>query len=134
MDWKGCLNKREVKQIKPDLDMAKSLEETSANKMISSNELKLRTETVGAKISLSYDAVREILESIALRKGFKIYNHICYTPFIKEILKQYDIAEEFDGLRKIRNDINYYGKSVSIQQAQEILSRLDTLLEQLKKI
>lgn len=134
MDWQDCLRKQEAKQIKPDTEMAKSLQETSANKSISSKELKLRPETAAAKISLSYDAVRELLESLSLKNGFKIYNHICYTVFLKEILKQSDIAEEFNELRKIRNDINYYGKSVSLEEARHILNRLDALLGKLRKI
>ena len=72
MNWKDCLQKREAKQMKPDMEMAKSLQETSSNKAISSSELKLRPETAAAKISLSYDAVREFLESLSLKKGFKI--------------------------------------------------------------
>jgi len=134
MNWKDCLQKREAKQMKPDMEMAKSLQETSSNKAISSSELKLRPETAAAKISLSYDAVREFLESLSLKKGFKIYNHVCYTIFLKEIIKESDLAEEFDALRKIRNDVNYYGKSISLEEAQHVLTRLNALLRKIKKL
>ena len=134
MNWKDCLQKREAKQMKPDMEMAKSLQETSSNKAIASSELKLRLETAAAKISLSYDAVREFLESLSLKKGFKIYNHVCYTIFLKEIIKESDLAEEFDALRKIRNDVNYYGKSISLEEAQHVLTRLNELYKKIKKI
>ncbi|MGM5488097.1 MAG: hypothetical protein ACQESG_04065 [Nanobdellota archaeon] len=68
-----------------------------------------------AKITLLYDALRELLEVI--EEGYKIYNHECYTAFLKEILDQPRYAEEFDKLRKIRNGINYYGKTVSQAEA-----------------
>ena len=133
MNWNTCLRQKEAKPIKPDLEMAASLEKTSANKAYSSELLELKEETVASKISLDYDAVRELLEAIALRHGFKIYNHVCYTGFLKEILKQTDLAEEFDELRIIRNDINYYGKNVSIIEAKEVLKRLEKLRVSLLK-
>ena len=88
MNWNTCLRQKEAKPIKPDLEMATSLEKTSANKAFSSQLLELKEETVASKIPLHYDSVRELLEAIALRKGFKIYNHVCYTGFLKEILKE----------------------------------------------
>ena len=134
MNWNTCLRQKEAKPIKPDLEMATSLEKTSANKMFSSQLLEIKEETVASKISLEYDSVRELLEAIALRKGFKIYNHVCYTGFLKEILKKMELAEEFDELRIIRNDINYYGKEVSIIEAKEVLKRLENLRVNLLKL
>ena len=134
MNWNTCLRQKEAKPIKPDLEMATSLEKTSANKTFSSQLLELKEETVASKISLHYDSVRELLEAIALRKGFKIYNHVCYTGFLKEILKKMELAEEFDELRIIRNDINYYGKEVSIIEAKEVLKRLENLRVNLLKL
>ena len=113
--------------MQPDEEMAKSLQKTSANKAFSSKELELKQETAASKISLSYDAVRELLEAITLLKGYKIYNHVCYTAFLKEILRANEHTEEFDFLRKIRNDINYYGKEVTLKEAEEILARLEAL-------
>ena len=134
MNWNTCLRQREAKPIKPDIEMAASLEKTSANKAFSSHLLELKEETVSSKISLHYDSVRELLEAITLRKGFKIYNHICYTGFLKEILKETELAEEFDDLRVIRNDINYYGKEVSVIEAKDVLKRLENLRTKLLKI
>ncbi len=134
MNWNMCLRQREAKPIKPDTEMATSLEKTSANKVFSSQLLELKEETVASKISLHYDSVRELLEAIALHRGFKIYNHVCYTGFLKEIMTETELAEEFDELRVIRNDINYYGKEVSIIEAKEVLKRLESLRKKLLKI
>ena len=134
MNWNTCLRQKEAKVIKPDLEMATSLEKTSANKAFSSQLLELKEETVASKISLQYDSVRELLEAIALRHGFKIYNHVCYTGFLKEILKETELAEEFDELRVIRNDINYYGKEVSVIEAKEVLKKLEELRANLLKL
>lgn len=134
MDWKRCIEKRESKQITADVEMAEALEKTSANKAFSVKELALREETVGAKLSLAYDAARELLEAIALRKGWKIYNHVCYTAFLREVMQKSEIAEEFDSLRKIRNDINYYGKEISVTEAQNLLDRLEALRQEILRL
>lgn len=133
MNWNACLRQREAKPIKPDTEMAASLEKTSTNKAFSSQLLELKEETVASKISLHYDSVRELLEAIALRRGFKIYNHVCYTGFLKELMKEVELAEDFDELRIIRNDINYYGKEVSVIEAAEVLKRLENLRANLLK-
>lgn len=134
MNWKNCLQRQEAKRIKADKEMAASLEKTSMNKAFSSQLLALKQETAASKISLHYDSVRELLEAIALDQGFKIYNHTCYTGFLKEIMKEEELAEEFNELRIIRNEINYYGKEISLIEASEILHRLEHLRTKLLKI
>lgn len=132
-DWKDCIKDCEAKQINPDIEMASSLLKISKNKLISAKELILREETAASKVSLNYDSVRELLEAIALIKGFKIYNHVCYVSFLKEILNLPDIADEFNSLRIIRNDINYYGKEISIEESEDVIKRLIDLHKELVK-
>ena len=84
------------------------------------------------KISLLYDALREYLECIALEHGYKIYNHECYSAFLKEIMNLSKEANLFDSLRKIRNNINYYGRDVSKEEAERIISDLKELIGKFK--
>ncbi len=133
-DWKNCMKRTEAKEIEPDKEMASSLIKASENKLTSAEELKLREQTAAAKISLIYDSVRELLEAMALRKGFKIYNHICYTAFLEEVINEKELAEDFDDLRKVRNDINYYGKEISLEEAKEVLDKLKILRKSLLKL
>lgn len=86
MDWKECCNKRLVKDAKPDADMIKSLAESSENKLESESRLSMSDVTAVSKVSLAYDSLRELLEALALKNGYKIYNHECYAAFLKEIL------------------------------------------------
>ncbi|MDP4012152.1 MAG: hypothetical protein Q8R00_00910 [Candidatus Nanoarchaeia archaeon] len=127
VDWNSCLKKIEAKKVQPDLEMAESLIKTSQNKLISAGELELKKETIASKISLLYDSVRELLEAIAIKKGFKIYNHICYTAFLKEIIDNNDLADDFDELRRVRNDVNYYGKEIPLLDAKSVLADLGLL-------
>jgi len=131
MDWNECLKKRIAKEVIEDEELINSLLKTSKNKLDSERKLELNEITSASKISLLYDSLRELLEALSLKKRFKIYNHECYTYFLKEILNETQIAEEFDDLRKIRNIINYYGKEISIQEAKDVLERMNSLRDKI---
>ena len=103
MDWEECIKRKIVKSVSIDSDLIDSLIKTSSNKSSSEEKLGLDFTTAESKISLAYDSLRELLEALAIKNRFKIYNHECYTYFLKEILKKSAIADEFDELRKIRD-------------------------------
>jgi len=134
MDWSECVGNRIVKDIKKDDALISSLLRTSENKIISCDKLELDEQTAESKISLAYDSLREILEALAICRGFKIYNHECYTSFLNEVLNESEKAEEFDELRKIRNSINYYGKSISINESEKIIGRIKNLRDKILPI
>ncbi|MEM4397560.1 MAG: hypothetical protein QW757_02965 [Candidatus Woesearchaeota archaeon] len=131
MDWQYCLKKRIAKEIKEDKNLIISLLNISETKIKSVEALS--EEFFVSKISLLYDALREILEAIAIKKGYKIYNHECYTSFIKEILNLSREADIFDNLRKIRNSINYYGKEIEKYEAEELIKSLKEQINIFKK-
>lgn len=127
MDWIECLDKRIVKNIKEDRELINSLIKTSENKLKSSDELKMNEVNTSSKFSLAYDSLRELLEAISLKNGFKIYNHECYTYFLKEILKENICGDEFDEIRKARNKVNYYGQEITIEEAEQMINRIKEL-------
>ena len=131
MDWKDCIKKRIAKAVGIDLDLIESLTKTSYNKLLSEEKLSLDSSTSGSKISLAYDSLRELLEALAIKKGFKIYNNECYTYFLKEVLEESIKGDEFDELRKIRNSINYYGKEILLDEAKEVLGRIKILRKEI---
>lgn len=127
MDWEICCNKKVVKTVKPDIDMIKSLIKSSKNKLESEIKLIMNDVTASSKLTLAYDSLRELLEALALKNGYKVYNHECYSAFLKEIIKASDKGDEFDEIRKIRNAVNYYGQEISAEEAREIIARIKTL-------
>ncbi|MBI3190539.1 hypothetical protein HYZ41_02445 [archaeon] len=98
IDWKSCLDTLTAKDVKPDEDMIKSLIKMSKNKLLSEEKLEMSDVTAASKLSLAYDSLRELLEALALKKGYKIYNHECFTAFLKEVIKQSDKGDEFDDI------------------------------------
>ncbi len=103
---------------------------------------KLRIETVTSAVkneknisiyaATAYDALRELIGSIALRKEFKILNHLCLVAFIDEILNDEESAREFDRYRKIRNNIDYYGRKIDYISGAEIIKKIVKLYEKIR--
>lgn len=134
MDWTACKkNKNLVKEVKADKNLMASLVKSSSKKIYSESLLELNDDTASSKISLSYEALRELLEAVALSKGYKIYNHECYCSFLKEVVNESSLGTEFDEFRKIRNAVNYYGKEVTAEEAKATLEKMNLLTGKIKK-
>ena len=127
MDFNECLKKRIAKEVNVEEELISSLIKTSKNKLDSEEKLELNEITLVSKIFLLYDSLRELLEALAIKNGYKIYNHECYTYFLKEILHQSIKGDEFDELRKIRNVVNYYAKDLNLAEGKSILERMKLL-------
>src|SRR3989338_2713967 len=134
MDWKECVERRLAKKIHADIALINSLKETSKNKSISAASLEISEVTSSSVITLCYDSLRELLEALALSHSYKIYNHECYTCFLKSVLNKEEIADAYDQVRKIRNAINYYGRKISVEEMKTTLVGIKSLIEQCKKL
>ncbi len=132
MDWKECCDKRIVKNVSKDEELINSLIKTSENKLKTQEKIITDNITASSKFSLAYDSLRELIEALSLKSGFKIYNHEGYTAFLKEIVKNSALGEKFDDLRKIRNSINYYGKEISIEDSKKLINLVKELREKIK--
>jgi len=132
MNLKSCSDKRLVKRVSGDNELIKSLSESSFSKYKAMKMIKLDDSTGPAKISLMYDSVREYMEAVVLSNGYKIYNHECYCAVFREALNESLLADEFDEYRKLRNDINYYGRKISKDEAMKVIKNMKSFLEKLK--
>ncbi|MBM3247722.1 hypothetical protein FJZ17_04265 [Candidatus Pacearchaeota archaeon] len=130
MDWRECIKERVVKDVNLDSNLIKSTKEIAELK-IKSAEILPENHYI-SRITLLYDALRGLLEAISLEKGYKIYNHECYTAFIGEILNLSKEASLFDELRKIRNGINYYGKTLDKTEAEQTIKSIKELIKRFK--
>ena len=61
---------------------------------------------------------------LSLKKGFKVYNHECYTFFLKEVMKESVKGDEFDEIRKVRNKVNYYGQEITPDKSLEMIEKI----------
>ena len=115
-----------------DNNLIKSLIQSSNKKLKSQKKLELDDDTSSSKVSLSYDAVLELLEALAISKGYKIYNHECFTAFLKQVMMESELGDKFDNFRKIRNSVNYYGKEISSAEANPLIDDMASFIVELK--
>jgi len=127
MNWDECKKKRIVMEIFPRVEQVESLLSSSKKKFISYNQLNINEDTASSKAGLLYDSLRTILEALAIKRGFKIYNHDCITCFLKEICNEVVLAETFDKYRVVRNGFNYYGEDISVENAKLMIRDLERL-------
>ncbi|MBI2208406.1 hypothetical protein HYU50_02825 [Candidatus Woesearchaeota archaeon] len=117
MRFQDFIEQGKARKGSPDVSKVKSLLETSNNHLLFLENQKINEVSAGSILTTYYEALREIVEAICLKEGFKVYSHEAFTYFLKE--KNEDIiAIKFDNLRKLRNSINYYGEKISYKEAE----------------
>ena len=134
INWEMCKEQNFAKRVQPDLNQINSILESAANREKTANLLPFNDTTKETVISLAYDVLRELLEALALKKGYKIYNHECFSCFLHSIMKEESLSLEFDSLRMLRNSINYYGKKLPLEDAKISLVKLNNLISDIKKL
>lgn len=132
MDWTGCKINGFVKSVKEDKPLVSSLLKSSSKKLYSGNLLVLNENTASSKISLIYDSLRELLEALALMQRYKIYNHECYCAFLKEVMNKSSLGSTFDGFRRLRNGVNYYGEDITAAEAEHLIKEMNEFINTIK--
>jgi hypothetical protein len=79
---------------------------------------------------MAYESLRQHLEALAFEEGFKVYSHEAYTAYLLD-KKLTVLAHRFDRLRKLRNGVHYYGRSVEQSTASSALRTVLASIEEL---
>ena len=133
MNFEEQLKKGNIKKIPKDDLRFRSLFKTSeesllAIKMIPLNEIS--SKTIMREL---YEALREFVECIGFFHGYKFSNHISMVDFLNDFLKENLISIKFNRYRRIRNDINYYGKNIDIETTKKAMIEIPEMIDKLKK-
>lgn len=115
-----------------DVQKTKALIKMSETNLKAVGLLPINDITASSVLSLSYESLREILEAMCLVEGYKVYSHEAFTSYLSK-LKEDNIAVEFDRFRKLRNGVNYYGKTVSVDIALDSKDQIKLLCLKLKE-
>ena len=134
MNWEECKMRRFVKKENSNSSLIASLKKISERKLLMDSFSPLNEETAAAKFVVNYDSLREILEAVALMKGFKIYNHECFSAFLGEFLGMKEASVRFDRFRRVRNSINYYGEDLLVQEGKFLIEEVLELRGEVLKI
>lgn len=124
MDWSECNENGFIKKSDIDKHQISSLIISSKDRLITNDRIILDEISSSTKISIVYETLRELLEALALKNGYKIHNHECFCSFLKEICNEEKLSEEFNSFRIIRNKVNYYGKKIPLNEAASIIEKI----------
>ena len=97
-------------------------------------EIKITELSKRKLVSNYYDSLRSLLEAISLLKWYKIYSHEAFTYFLKDYLNKNILSLKFDRFRKIRNALNYYGKSLQLNEAKEMILEIKEMIYEIKRL
>ena len=133
MKFEDFIKEGKVRKATPDRLMANSIIKNTLEDLKFLEMTKITELSKRKIVSNYYDSLRSLLEAISLLNGYKIYSHEAFTYFLKEILNQDALPLKFDRFRKIRNGLNYYGKSIQLSEAIEIIEELKTTINEIIK-
>ena len=133
MNFKDFINDGKVRKATPDRFMAESIIKNTFEDLKFLEQTKLTELSKRKLVTNYYDSLRSLLEAVSLLKGYKIYSHEAFTYFLKDELHQNILSLKFDRFRKIRNGLNYYGKSIQLNEAKEIIEELKRVINEIKQ-
>lgn len=118
----------------PDLGEAKSLIAQSKRRLNDIQELPLNKDNASFRFESAYESIREALQAFLSIEGYKPYSHEAIFSFAleKKLLHEHEIFKA-DRYREIRNDINYRGKTVTVEEAREIILFVKQIMPNLEK-
>ncbi len=133
MRFGDFIKEGKARKATPDRLMAESLIKNTFEDLKFLAQTKLTELSKRKLVSNYYESLRSLLEAISLLKGYKIYSHEAFTYFLKEKLNQDVLSLKFDRFRKIRNGLNYYGKSIRLNEAKDIIEELRRAINEIKR-
>ncbi|MFH1511456.1 MAG: hypothetical protein ABIF10_07225, partial [Candidatus Woesearchaeota archaeon] len=93
--------------------------------------LKLDSSNASVIFRELYECLRQAMEAVGYRKGYKFENHESLRVFAEEILQNSQLAKDFDRYRRIKNGINYYGDSVSVETTAKAILDMQKYIQEI---
>jgi hypothetical protein len=113
--FEDFIKKGQVRKALPDKALARSLINTGKNDLSFLESVKIEERSARKVMANYYDVLRSLLEAMTALDGFKVYSHEAFTFYLKE-KGEAVFAVQFDRFCKVRNKINYYGKTISVEE------------------
>ncbi|HLD87017.1 MAG TPA: hypothetical protein VJB12_03050 [Candidatus Nanoarchaeia archaeon] len=131
-DFGRFLKEGKVRRGEKDAMLATSLVQMAEQDLEFLRPLRITEISARRIVSNYYDVMRSLLEAMAALDGYKVYSHEAFTDYLDEVKGEQRLSERFDRLRKIRNGINYYGKSITIEEAEELALEMIALISAIR--
>lgn len=131
-NWNDCLKNNSAKKISEDVKRAKSLIQTSKDRVDLIKDI--NNKNCNFVFEDYYTSLMELLQAITFIRGFNILNHICLGFFLRDVLERVDLFEIFDDLRYKRNSLTYYGNKMEFEIAKDAINKCKKIISELNKI
>ena len=131
MRFEDFIKKGLAKRSSKDMQLAKSLMSAAEQDMAFLKPLPLNESSARKIVSNYYDVLRSLLEADASLNGFKVYSHEAFTYYLIEN-KEEALSVKFERVRKIRNSINYYGKTIGVEEAEDTINEIAHIIDKIK--
>lgn len=131
MRFDDFLKEGSVQNASQDPQKAKALVKMAFNNLAVSKKIRLDDESASLVLSSAYESLRQVLEAITLTEGYKVFSHLAYTYYLLE-KGETSASATFNRLRKLRNGVNYYGKTVPKQVTEQALKDIENLCEKMR--
>lgn len=132
MDFNDFVKQKKVFSCTVDEQKILALVKMCQNNLLAVKKMPFTNEFANIILSSAYESLRQVLEAMTLKKGYKVYSHEAYIYYLFS-LHEPVVAEKFDRLRKLRNGVHYYAKSVSLVVAKDAFEEIVILCEKLRK-
>lgn len=130
--WKDCLENESAINVSPDNERAKSLIETSEERIKLIKEVNEKNSNF--VFEDYYTSVLELMQALVIQRGYRIINHLCLGYYLRDVLKQEELFRIFDDLRYKRNFLTYYGKKMDFETSKEAIEKSKRMIKELKKL
>ena len=132
MNFEGFIHSGKVRKSQPDIQHAKAIIMMSDGHINYLKLQKIDELSASTLFVMYYESLREIIEALAIKEGYKVYSHEAFTAYLEK-LKEYETAAKYDRLRKMRNAANYYGKPVDANETNASAQEITNIIEKLKQ-
>ena len=128
------INEGKVWKQSPDPAEARSLLNQAMARLNDLQSLPLNDNNASFRFESAYEVLREAIQAFMAFQGYKPYSHEAVFSFAleKQILPEPE-AYKADRYREMRNDINYRGKTATVQETMEIISFVKRAMPALEK-
>ncbi len=133
--FKEYLTEKKVNVQSPDPAEAESLLNQAQARLADLLSLSLNEKNASFRFESAYECLREAVQSFMAREGYKPYSHEAVVVYAAEkgLLNEKE-AISFDRYREKRNDLNYRGQKLTLEDAKEIITFAKNTLLKLRNI
>ena len=134
MDFEEFLREGLVRMQGKDAARAKNLIAETKNRKRFLESISKMKDNATYIVENVYDIIRELIEAKMSMDGYKSYSHEATVAYLTRLGFHESEVVFIDELRKIRNRIKYYGKSIDFDYALSVLQFLGKIHEKLMRL